>query len=114
MLIFVSDISSFTLNALFIYVLLTNIIRCKISDHVKKKKTNFTVVASDEDLSPFFPVTDHVTCCMQELRPKGMDVRQDELGDLVDKEMAATSAAIEEAVRRIDVSGVNLKCCPRW
>lgn len=33
-----------------------------------------------------------------------MDVRQDELGDLVDKEMAATSAAIEEAVRRIDVS----------
>uniref|UniRef100_A0A665X569 Huntingtin-interacting protein 1-related protein n=1 Tax=Echeneis naucrates TaxID=173247 RepID=A0A665X569_ECHNA len=38
----------------------------------------------------------------QELRPKSMDVRQDELGDLVDKEMAATSAAIEEAVRRID------------
>lgn len=31
-------------------------------------------------------------------------MRQDELGDLVDKEMAATSAAIEEAVRRIDVS----------
>ncbi len=41
-----------------------------------------------------------------------MDVRQDELGDLVDKEMAATSAAIEEAVRRIDVSGLDctLKC----
>uniref|UniRef100_A0A8C6Q1I6 Huntingtin interacting protein 1 related b n=1 Tax=Nothobranchius furzeri TaxID=105023 RepID=A0A8C6Q1I6_NOTFU len=38
----------------------------------------------------------------QELRPKGMDIRQEELGDLVDKEMAATSAAIEEAVRRID------------
>ncbi|TDH12762.1 hypothetical protein EPR50_G00051010 [Perca flavescens] len=38
----------------------------------------------------------------QELRPKGMDIRQDELGDLVEKEMAATSAAIEEAVRRID------------
>uniref|UniRef100_A0A674EPQ4 Huntingtin-interacting protein 1-related protein n=1 Tax=Salmo trutta TaxID=8032 RepID=A0A674EPQ4_SALTR len=38
----------------------------------------------------------------EELRPKGMDVRQDELGDLVDKEMAATSAAIEKAVRRID------------
>ncbi|XP_030272987.1 huntingtin interacting protein 1 related b [Sparus aurata] len=38
----------------------------------------------------------------QELRPKGSDVRQEELGDLVDKEMAATSAAIEEAVRRID------------
>uniref|UniRef100_A0A8C8JNR5 Huntingtin-interacting protein 1-related protein n=1 Tax=Oncorhynchus tshawytscha TaxID=74940 RepID=A0A8C8JNR5_ONCTS len=38
----------------------------------------------------------------EELRPKGMDVRQDELGDLVDKEMAATSAAIEKAVSRID------------
>lgn len=51
---------------------------------------------------------------MQELRPKSMDVRQDELGDLVDKEMAATSAAIEEAVRRIDVSGVNLMSCLKW
>lgn len=40
-----------------------------------------------------------------------MDVRQDELGDLVDKEMAATSAAIEEAVRRIDVSVMNFKMC---
>ncbi|XP_035246341.1 huntingtin-interacting protein 1-related protein-like [Anguilla anguilla] len=38
----------------------------------------------------------------QDLRPKGSDIRQDELGDMVDKEMAATSAAIEEAVRRID------------
>ncbi|KAM6931383.1 huntingtin interacting protein 1 related b [Xenentodon cancila] len=38
----------------------------------------------------------------RELRPKGMDIRQEELGDLVDREMAATSAAIEEAVRRID------------
>ncbi|KAJ8287153.1 hypothetical protein GJAV_G00048240 [Gymnothorax javanicus] len=38
----------------------------------------------------------------QDLRPKGADIRQGELGDLVDKEMAATSAAIEEAVRRID------------
>ncbi|KAG7253674.1 hypothetical protein CRUP_024672, partial [Coryphaenoides rupestris] len=38
----------------------------------------------------------------KELRPKGADVRQDELGDMVDKEMSATSAAIEEAVRRID------------
>lgn len=36
-----------------------------------------------------------------------MDIRQEELGDLVDKEMSATSAAIEEAVRRIDVSAVN-------
>lgn len=42
-----------------------------------------------------------------------MDIRQDELGDLVDKEMSATSAAIEEAVRRIDVSpSVNLHLTP--
>lgn len=40
----------------------------------------------------------------QELQPKGRDIREEELGDMVDKEMAATSAAIEEAVRRIDVS----------
>ncbi|XP_061788929.1 huntingtin interacting protein 1 related b [Nerophis lumbriciformis] len=54
----------------------------------------------------------------QELRPKSLDVRQEELGDLVDKEMAATSAAIEEAVRRIaemmnqarkDTSGIKLE-----
>ncbi|KAI4878956.1 hypothetical protein NFI96_014456 [Prochilodus magdalenae] len=38
----------------------------------------------------------------QDLRPKGMDIGKEELGDMVDKEMAATSAAIEEAVRRID------------
>ncbi|XP_030623920.1 huntingtin-interacting protein 1-related protein [Chanos chanos] len=38
----------------------------------------------------------------QELRPKGADVRQEELGDMVDKEMAATSTAIEEAVLRMD------------
>uniref|UniRef100_A0A671N3B9 I/LWEQ domain-containing protein n=1 Tax=Sinocyclocheilus anshuiensis TaxID=1608454 RepID=A0A671N3B9_9TELE len=41
---------------------------------------------------------------VQDLRPKGIDVGKEELGDVVDKEMAATSAAIEEAVRRIDVS----------
>uniref|UniRef100_A0A3B4VF97 Huntingtin-interacting protein 1-related protein n=1 Tax=Seriola dumerili TaxID=41447 RepID=A0A3B4VF97_SERDU len=59
----------------------------------------------------------------QELRPKSMDIRQDELGDLVDKEMAATSAAIEEAVRRIDemmnqarkdTSGVKLEVNERF
>ncbi|XP_053784413.1 huntingtin-interacting protein 1-related protein [Desmodus rotundus] len=38
----------------------------------------------------------------QELKPKSLDVRQEELGAMVDKEMAATSAAIEEAVRRIE------------
>ncbi|XP_040843015.1 huntingtin-interacting protein 1-related protein isoform X2 [Ochotona curzoniae] len=38
----------------------------------------------------------------QELKPKSLDVQQEELGAVVDKEMAATSAAIEDAVRRIE------------
>ncbi|XP_054613531.1 huntingtin-interacting protein 1-related protein-like [Dunckerocampus dactyliophorus] len=38
----------------------------------------------------------------QELRPKGQDVLKEELGDMVDKEMMATSTAIEEAVLRMD------------
>ncbi|XP_062037864.1 huntingtin-interacting protein 1-related protein isoform X1 [Lepus europaeus] len=38
----------------------------------------------------------------QELKPKSLDVRQEELGAMVDKEMAATSAAIEDAVRRME------------
>lgn len=43
---------------------------------------------------PFYP---------QELRPRGLDVKQEELGDLVDKEMAATATAIETASARIEV-----------
>ncbi|XP_019362713.1 PREDICTED: huntingtin-interacting protein 1-related protein [Gavialis gangeticus] len=38
----------------------------------------------------------------QELRPKSLDIKQEELGDAVEKEMASTSAAIEDAVRRIE------------
>ncbi|XP_061656753.1 huntingtin-interacting protein 1-related protein-like isoform X2 [Syngnathoides biaculeatus] len=38
----------------------------------------------------------------QELRPKGQDVLKEELGNMVDKEMMATSTAIEEAVLRMD------------
>ncbi|KAM4820498.1 huntingtin-interacting protein 1 [Thomomys bottae] len=38
----------------------------------------------------------------EELLPRGLDIRQEELGDLVDKEMAATSAAIEAATTRIE------------
>ncbi|CAL9682359.1 unnamed protein product [Knipowitschia caucasica] len=37
-----------------------------------------------------------------DLRPKGQDVLQGELGNMVDKEMLATSTAIEEAVLRMD------------
>uniref|UniRef100_A0A3P9H3G9 I/LWEQ domain-containing protein n=1 Tax=Oryzias latipes TaxID=8090 RepID=A0A3P9H3G9_ORYLA len=39
----------------------------------------------------------------QDLRPKGQDVLKEELGTMVDKEMVATSTAIEEAVLRMDV-----------
>lgn len=39
----------------------------------------------------------------QDLRPKGHDVLKEELGNIVDKEMIATSVAIEEAVLRMDV-----------
>uniref|UniRef100_A0A8C2LU16 Huntingtin-interacting protein 1 n=1 Tax=Cricetulus griseus TaxID=10029 RepID=A0A8C2LU16_CRIGR len=38
----------------------------------------------------------------EELLPRGLDIKQEELGDLVDKEMAATSAAIEAATNRIE------------
>uniref|UniRef100_A0A2K6TDD6 Huntingtin-interacting protein 1-related protein n=1 Tax=Saimiri boliviensis boliviensis TaxID=39432 RepID=A0A2K6TDD6_SAIBB len=38
----------------------------------------------------------------EELLPRGLDIKQEELGDLVDKEMAATSAAIESATARIE------------
>uniref|UniRef100_A0A8C5JJZ8 Huntingtin-interacting protein 1-related protein n=1 Tax=Junco hyemalis TaxID=40217 RepID=A0A8C5JJZ8_JUNHY len=38
----------------------------------------------------------------EELRPRGLDVKQEELGDLVDKEMAATATAIEVASARIE------------
>uniref|UniRef100_A0A8C3MFM8 Huntingtin-interacting protein 1 n=1 Tax=Geospiza parvula TaxID=87175 RepID=A0A8C3MFM8_GEOPR len=50
-----------------------------------------------------------VTACLgqisaigEELRPRGLDIKQEELGDLVDKEMAATAAAIEIASARIE------------
>uniref|UniRef100_A0A8C5X423 Huntingtin-interacting protein 1-related protein n=1 Tax=Malurus cyaneus samueli TaxID=2593467 RepID=A0A8C5X423_9PASS len=50
-----------------------------------------------------------VTACLgqistigEELRPRGLDIKQEELGDLVDKEMAATAAAIETASARIE------------
>uniref|UniRef100_A0A3P9PWV1 Huntingtin interacting protein 1 related n=1 Tax=Poecilia reticulata TaxID=8081 RepID=A0A3P9PWV1_POERE len=42
----------------------------------------------------------------QELRPKGQDVLKEELGSMVDKEMVATSTAIEEAVLRMDVNTI--------
>ncbi|XP_016002042.2 huntingtin-interacting protein 1 isoform X1 [Rousettus aegyptiacus] len=43
-----------------------------------------------------------ITAISEELLPRGLDIKQEELGDLVDKEMAATSAAIETATARIE------------
>uniref|UniRef100_A0A3B3CL79 Huntingtin interacting protein 1 related n=1 Tax=Oryzias melastigma TaxID=30732 RepID=A0A3B3CL79_ORYME len=40
---------------------------------------------------------------VQDLRPKGQDVLKEELGTMVDKEMVATSTAIEDAVLRMDI-----------
>jgi hypothetical protein len=40
----------------------------------------------------------------EDLVPKMVDVKEKELGDLVDNEMSLTTAAIEEAARRIAVS----------
>uniref|UniRef100_A0A671Q3E4 Huntingtin-interacting protein 1-like n=1 Tax=Sinocyclocheilus anshuiensis TaxID=1608454 RepID=A0A671Q3E4_9TELE len=47
-----------------------------------------------------------VVCCFvfseQKLRPRGLELQQGELGDLVEQEMAATSAAVESAAARIE------------
>ncbi|XP_021505002.1 huntingtin-interacting protein 1 isoform X5 [Meriones unguiculatus] len=45
---------------------------------------------------------DRIRAIGEELLPRGLDIKQEELGDLVDKEMAATSAAIEAATTRIE------------
>ncbi|XP_062241210.1 huntingtin-interacting protein 1 isoform X2 [Platichthys flesus] len=38
----------------------------------------------------------------EKLRPRGLELQQGELGDLVEKEMASTSAAVESAAARIE------------
>ncbi|XP_041096898.1 huntingtin-interacting protein 1 isoform X2 [Polyodon spathula] len=43
-----------------------------------------------------------ITCIGEELRPKGLDIDQGELGDLVEQELAATSAAVESAAARVE------------
>lgn len=51
---------------------------------------------------------------LQDLRPKGLDVEEEKLGDLVDEEMAATAAAVEIAAARIEVRCRNVRSslCP--
>uniref|UniRef100_A0A8D3DNY7 Huntingtin-interacting protein 1-related protein n=1 Tax=Scophthalmus maximus TaxID=52904 RepID=A0A8D3DNY7_SCOMX len=44
----------------------------------------------------------HISCTSSKLRPRGLELQQGELGDLVEQEMAATSAAVESAAARIE------------
>lgn len=44
----------------------------------------------------------HIADIAQELRPPSLDIKEEELGDLVEKEMAATAAAVETAASRIE------------
>uniref|UniRef100_A0A673ZWP8 Huntingtin-interacting protein 1-related protein n=1 Tax=Salmo trutta TaxID=8032 RepID=A0A673ZWP8_SALTR len=46
--------------------------------------------------------TSHMVPVEQKLRPQGLELQQGELGDLVEQEMAATSAAVESAAARIE------------
>lgn len=53
----------------------------------------------------FWPPCDNVfALLLQKLRPRGLELQQGELGDLVEQEMAATSAAVESAATRIEVN----------
>lgn len=47
---------------------------------------------------------------IQKLRPRGLELQQGELGDLVEQEMAATSAAVESAAARIEVCACVCAC----
>uniref|UniRef100_A0A7N8WX91 Huntingtin interacting protein 1 n=1 Tax=Mastacembelus armatus TaxID=205130 RepID=A0A7N8WX91_9TELE len=47
---------------------------------------------------------------LAKLRPRGLELQQGELGDLVEQEMAATSAAVESAAARIEVRNCVCVC----
>ncbi|XP_042193422.1 huntingtin-interacting protein 1-related protein [Callorhinchus milii] len=59
-------------------------------------------LVSQADLGPVRGALHTILQLGQELRPRSLEVGQGELGDMVDTEMAATSAAIDAAVRRIE------------
>ncbi|XP_058269751.1 huntingtin-interacting protein 1 isoform X2 [Hemibagrus wyckioides] len=54
------------------------------------------------DSSALRAALDNVQVTAQKLRPRGLELQQGELGDMVEQEMAATSAAVESAVSRIE------------
>ena len=41
----------------------------------------------------------------EDLVPKTVDIKDKEIGDMVEKEMSQTTAAIEQAAKRIEVRG---------
>ncbi|XP_056612790.1 huntingtin-interacting protein 1 isoform X2 [Triplophysa dalaica] len=54
------------------------------------------------DCSRFRAILDTVMGLGEKLRPRGLNLKQGELGDLVEQEMASTSAAVESAAARIE------------
>ncbi|XP_067864151.1 huntingtin-interacting protein 1 isoform X2 [Heptranchias perlo] len=77
-----------------------------------------TATLSSADCTKVRESLNQINTIAEELRPKGRDVKQEELGDLVEQEMSATSAAIEAATTRIEEmlsksregdTGVNLE-----
>ncbi|XP_051717512.1 huntingtin-interacting protein 1 isoform X2 [Ctenopharyngodon idella] len=54
------------------------------------------------DCSQLTSALDAVMALGEKLRPRGLELKQGELGDLVEQEMAATSAAVELAAARIE------------
>ncbi|XP_031434138.1 huntingtin-interacting protein 1-related protein isoform X2 [Clupea harengus] len=98
-----------------------------LNDNCRECATHCLQFLKEMKLQPTLPGAEpsairYVVQCIltlgQNLRPKGVDVQKKELGDIVDKEMIATSSAIEEAVLRMseilnttkrDTSGVKLQ-----
>uniref|UniRef100_A0A9R1SL41 Huntingtin-interacting protein 1-related protein n=2 Tax=Cyprinus carpio TaxID=7962 RepID=A0A9R1SL41_CYPCA len=54
------------------------------------------------DCSRLRAALDTVMALGEKLRPRGLELQQGELGDLVEQEMSATSAAVESAAARIE------------
>ncbi|XP_063065820.1 huntingtin-interacting protein 1, partial [Engraulis encrasicolus] len=82
----------------------------RLNDHCRECATNCLQFLKELKLQPTLAgaqpsairyVIQRILQLGQDLRPKGLDVQKKELGDIVDKEMMATSSAIEEAVLKM-------------
>ncbi|XP_061924241.1 huntingtin-interacting protein 1 isoform X2 [Entelurus aequoreus] len=65
--------------------------------HMKKRESLTTA-----DNSKLKATLQTMLASAEKLRPRGLELQQGELGDLVEQEMAATSAAVESAAARIE------------